>query len=174
MFALGAGLGLGGAGCADLMSSAQGFRTLTLDGAVFDASDYLGKNALLITFWRVGCSPCLQQMPVFSQLQRAYAERGLVVIAISIDGPASRGQVRARAIDSGVDFPVLLDDDSTVFNRYAPHHDMPLTVIVNRDGSVRRRFAGVYFTGPGGELAEEIEAALADPSPAPDPRGEQR
>ena len=58
------------------------------------------------------------------------------MIAISIDGPSSISQVRARAADAGIDFPVLLDEDSTVFNRYTPHHDFPLTLVINRDGSV--------------------------------------
>lgn len=164
LFAVGAGLALTGAGCADLTSGARGFRVPTLDGDVFDASAHLGKDAMLITFWTASCNPCLQQMPVFADLHRTYAARGLVVIAIAIDGPSSRGQVRARAADAGIDFPVLLDEDSTVFNRYAPHHDLPLTLIVNRDGSVRERFAGVYFTGPSPGLAQAIEAALAAPA----------
>jgi peroxiredoxin len=178
VFALGAWLGLGGAGCASLTSNAQGFRTPTLDGDVFDASDHLGKSPLLITFWKVTCAPCQQQMPVFAELQHTYAARGLVVVAISIDGPASRAQVRARAIDAGIDFPVLLDEDSTIFNRYSPSHELPLTLIVNRDGSVRERFAGLYFTGPSAGLAREIEAALADrradTPPAPASPGEQK
>jgi peroxiredoxin len=150
-----------------MTNGAQAFRVPTLDGEFFDASEHLGKHALLITFWSAGCNPCLQQMPVFADLHRTYAARGLVVVAIAVDGPSSRGQVRARAADAGIDFPVLLDEDSTVFNRYAPHHDLPLTLIVNRDGSVRERFAGVYFTGPSPGLAQAIEAALTPPAAPP-------
>jgi peroxiredoxin len=164
--ALAAALALSTTACAEITNGAQGFRVPTLDGEIFDASAHLGKHALLITFWKASCGPCLQQMPVFTDLHRSYAARGLVVIAVSIDGPSSRAQVRVRAADAEIDFPVLLDEDSTVYNRYAPHHELPLTLIVNRDGSVRERFAGLYFTGPSPALARAIEAALAAP-PAP-------
>jgi peroxiredoxin len=120
---------------------------------------------MVLSFWKVTCDECVHQLRVFSDLLRARPGRGLVVVAIAVDGPQSRAQVRVRAADAGIDFPVLVDEDSTVFNHYDPHHDLPFTLIVNRDGSVRARYPGLYFTALGARLLGEVDAALAAPTP---------
>jgi peroxiredoxin len=151
------------------VTGAQGFRAPTLDGSYFDASDHLGKHALLITFFTSDCEACLTQMSVFNDLKRVYGPRGLEVIAIAVDGPETRGRLSAQAGDAHIDFPVLLDEDSTIYNRYDPSHALPLTLVVNRDGSVRERWANVYFIRPNPGLNQVIEAAVDDlPARAPE------
>lgn len=159
---------LSGAGCIRI-NSAQDFNLPTLDGETFSLANHRGK-VVLITFWTTGCSECLHQMRFFAELRRTYADAGLLVLAISVDGPRTRADVRRSAENAGIDFPVLLDEDTTIINRYNPTRELPYTVLVNRDGTLRVRLSGLYYQGRSSRLIAEIEAALRasnGPSAAP-------
>ncbi len=55
---------------------AQG-RTLTL-------ADFAGK-VVVLSFWASWCLPCRTEMPAFDRLQQKFGDRGLAIVAVSID-----------------------------------------------------------------------------------------
>ena len=157
--------------CGSLASSAPDFRLPVRTGGMFQLSDHAGKDVVLLTFWSTRCEPCMRQMPFFSRLQKMYAQRGLVVAAVSIDSPLTRGEVSRAIANEGIDLPVLLDEDTTVVSRFNPHKDLPFTLLINRDGTIRTKLIRLYFTGDSAEMIHEVEAALADGATAPPDAG---
>ena len=56
------------------------------DSAGRDArlSDYGGK-VVILNFWATWCIPCREEMPLLVNIQKRYADRGVVVIGASAD-----------------------------------------------------------------------------------------
>ncbi len=44
-------------------------------------------KVVVVNYWATWCIPCLQELPELDLLQERYRERGLVVLAVSMDDP---------------------------------------------------------------------------------------
>ena len=64
--------------------SAADFKLQDLDGKTVKLSDFRGKP-ILIDFWATWCSPCREAIPGIEKIHKAYADKGLVVLGISLD-----------------------------------------------------------------------------------------
>ena len=78
-----------------------------LDGRIWTAADFEGRIVLL-DFWATWCAPCLADLPHLERAREAYADRGLVILAVSLDR-CSRRDLRSFARRQGVHWPVLFD-----------------------------------------------------------------
>jgi cytochrome c biogenesis protein CcmG, thiol:disulfide interchange protein DsbE len=59
--------------------------TLTADnGQTVSLPDFKGK-VLILNFWATWCPPCVQETPSLSQLAAQFAEKGVVVLGVSVD-----------------------------------------------------------------------------------------
>src|SRR5579862_6421773 len=47
-------------------------------------SDYHGKTVVL-NFWATWCPPCVEEMPSLIQMQQRMKDKGVVVLAVSLD-----------------------------------------------------------------------------------------
>jgi peroxiredoxin len=139
---------------------APDFSLKSTEGKTVHLSDYLGKSVVLIDFWSTTCDPCLAEMPYLVDLYRANKAKGFVVLAVSLDGPKSLGDVGRVVHDKGMVFPVLLDQETTVVARYDPKREMPFSVLIDRSGAIVQKKAG-YQPGDEKVLAAEVEKALA-------------
>ena len=87
-----------------------------------------------LNFWTTSCVPCRTEMPAMQQLADDYADDGLTVVGIDVgDGAES---VQAVVDQLGIRYPIVLDFDSTVFNRYSPLFGVPRHYFVGRDGTI--------------------------------------
>ena len=102
----------------------------------FELGDHLGTDPIVIIFWATWCEPCKQQLPLYQQLHERYAERGLKVIAISMDGPETVSQAAPVVNRLGLTFPVLSDLDTSVTSRLNPRRGAPFTVWIDRRGRI--------------------------------------
>ena len=62
-------------------------------------------KVVLIDFWATWCLPCVQLFPHTVELHKHWADRGLVVAAISLDDPSDESTVRRFIAKNGADFP---------------------------------------------------------------------
>ncbi|HEX6397182.1 MAG TPA: redoxin domain-containing protein, partial [Steroidobacteraceae bacterium] len=53
-------------------------------GAKRELADLRGR-VVLLNFWATWCAPCRREMPMLSKLQREYADKGLVVLYVSLE-----------------------------------------------------------------------------------------
>ena len=109
---------------------AHDFEVPTLDRGTLRLSDLRGK-VVFVNFWATWCDPCKEEMPAMERLYQRFRDRGLVVVALSVDAQASRVApfVRERRFS----FPVGLDRRMTVANLYTVRA-LPSSFIVDRQG----------------------------------------
>ena len=82
----------------------------SLDGNPQSLMQWKGK-VLVLNFWASWCLPCREEMPVFSEMQQAWAKRNLQFLGIAIDDPE---EVISFLNDTPVDYPILLGDDTLI------------------------------------------------------------
>lgn len=139
--------------------AAPDFSLQSVEGKTVHLSDFTGKNVVLLNFWSTTCDPCMVEMPHLVDLYKASKDRGLVVLAISLDGPESLADVNRVVHDKEMSFPVLLDQETTVVSRYNPKKEQPFSVLVDKNGSIIWKHVG-YQPGDEKVLAAEVEKAL--------------
>ncbi|MHB8620531.1 MAG: TlpA family protein disulfide reductase [Chloroflexota bacterium] len=116
--------------------AAPDFRLRTLAGPEVSLSGYRG-HPVLINFWATWCQPCEKEMP---ELQATAASHsGLVVLGV--DDLEATGKVQAYVRRLGLTFPILLDQDGTVLDRYRVV-GKPTSLFVDRQGIVRATYLG--------------------------------
>jgi peroxiredoxin len=171
-----AALALVGAGCGDVKSAAdvganaQDFTARDTEGNNFRLSDHIGKEVVLIDFWATWCAPCLAEMPHLEKMQTEYKSKGLLVVAVSMDGPESIADVPAFAKRNQMNFPVLLDEDSSIASIYNPRKSAPLSAIIDKQGRITAVREG-YNAGDEAYVKADVEKALgigaaATPTPS--------
>src|SRR5688572_13416887 len=72
-------------------AKAPDFSVMTLDSIPKRKTldDYRG-DVVLINIWATWCAPCRIEMPAIENLHRAYAPRGLKILAVSVDEAGSQ------------------------------------------------------------------------------------
>jgi peroxiredoxin len=138
---------------------ASNFTLKDVNGRQVSLSDHFGKNVVLLDFWATWCVPCEAEMPHLQRLYQRHKEQGFVVLGVSMDGPETVASVAPYARRMGLTFPMLLDEETQVTNVYNPQRTAPLTVLIDRDGRVRRVHPG-YKPGDEVELDREVAALV--------------
>lgn len=167
-------LSLGGlVGCATTGASARSagiasglpdFELSTLEGDRVRLSDYVGKGVVVLAFWDTWCEPCKTELPHLDRMYRAHKDKGLVVLAISMDDPATAMQVGPYVHESGYAFTVLLDPNGEASSLYNTHKSAPYTVIIGRDGKIAYEALG-FEPAAAKPLEERLVKLLAAAAP---------
>jgi thiol-disulfide isomerase/thioredoxin len=128
-------------------ASGQGVKapSLTLksiEGRTVRLSDYRGK-VVLINFWATWCPPCRAEMPDLIKLQREYGKDGLQIIGVTYP-PERRARVRRFTRRLKLNYPVVFGTRETKAG-FSPDETLPLTVIVDRGGTIRGTVAGILL-----------------------------
>jgi cytochrome c biogenesis protein CcmG/thiol:disulfide interchange protein DsbE len=129
---------------------APGFALETLQGSSLSLADLQGK-AVVLNFWATWCLPCRVEMPALEHTWLDWQDEGLIIVAVNLQ--ESRGHVADYAGELGLTFPVLLDQDGSVFQQYQVQL-YPTTFFIGRDGVIH----DVVFGGP---MAETLIASKA-------------
>lgn len=141
-------------------AAAPVFTLSDTEGKSFRLEDHRGE-VVLLNFWATYCVPCLTELEAYRRLQERLGDRGLRVVAISVDQPQTAARVRSFAQARAFPFPVVLDPEQEVYRLYSASA-LPTTVLLDREGNVAYRREGFQ---PGDEA--ELEARFAALSPEP-------
>lgn len=155
----GCGAGTGPRGAEPAGAPISDFSLRDLDGRVVRLSDHLHRDVIVLNFWATWCVPCAAEMPHLQRLYETYRDRGLTVLAISMDGPESAANVDSFARRYGLSFPVLIDAETRVVGVYNPKRSAPFSVLIGRDGAVAMTHEG-YSAGDEIALEARIRALL--------------
>jgi len=128
-------------------------------GQTFRLSDHLGKEVVLLDFWATYCEPCKAEFPHLRAMYAAQKAKGLLVVGVAMDGPETSADLPAFVKRFGIDFPVVVDDDSRIASLYNPKKSMPLSVLIDRTGAITVVREG-YNPGDEKLVEADVEKAL--------------
>jgi cytochrome c biogenesis protein CcmG/thiol:disulfide interchange protein DsbE len=120
-----------------------------------DLSDYRGK-VVVLDFWASWCVPCRRSFPWMNEMQKKYADDGLVIIAVNLDNEASDAEKFLQQYPA--DFSIAYDHDRQLVQQYSVEA-MPSSFLIDRDGSVIERHLG-FKSGKISDYEAAIVAAL--------------
>ena len=115
-------------------------------------------DVVLINFWATWCGPCRQEMPLLNDLYGRYQRVGFNLLGVNIDDDSRRAMQMVQEL--GVNFPVLFDESKEVSQLYEVEA-MPVTVLVDREGTVRHVHHG-YKPGYEEKYLTEIRSLLRE------------
>lgn len=118
---------------ADTLRPAPPLSATLLDGRSFNLAHSAGK-VLIVNFWATWCAPCRQEMPALEAFRLKYRERGLEVLAISLDAPRDIAAVRSAL--QGYGFAAALATEAA-YAGYGRIWRLPTTFVIDRDGRLR-------------------------------------
>jgi peroxiredoxin len=129
------------------------------DGNPVHLADLLGKNVILIDFWATWCVPCVKELTHFQKFHETYKDKGLLILALSEDGPETVAMVKPFLKRYKYAFKILLDTESRVLALYNPSVVMPYTLLIDRSGKIAKVHQG-YNLGDEKVIEQEIVELL--------------
>lgn len=116
-------------------ATAPTFSSLNLEGEGIDLANYEGKGVIL-NFWASWCDPCVNELPL---LNEAYKITGVEILAINV---GENKETIQKFVDRyELEFPIVLDSGLKIKEKYQVV-GMPLTVLIDADGTVLERHEG--------------------------------
>ncbi|GGN56548.1 thiol-disulfide oxidoreductase ResA [Oceanobacillus indicireducens] len=103
-------------------------------------SDYEGKGVML-NFWATWCKPCEAEMPYMQELYPKYKDKGVEIVAVS------------------------LDTTELVVDRFIDRYDLTFPIPHDKNGEIRDLYKvgpipSTFFINPDGEIQEVVNGAL--------------
>src|SRR5436190_6294613 len=134
----------------------------TLDGKQFKLSALKG-SVVLMDYWATWCPPCRKSLPHINTISqdKELAAKGLKVFAIN--DKEKKPEVEQFVKQNNYSFTVPLDVQGKFGQLYLVR-GIPTTVLVGRDGNIKKVFVGF---GDGSEegIKQAINEALDDKGP---------
>jgi len=115
-------------------------------------------KVVMLNFWASWCGPCQREMPHLEHLYERYRAAGFLLLGINVDEDPRKADAVRNAL--GIRFPVLLDAANQVSRAYGLSA-MPSSVLVDRDGRLRERYAG-YHDGTEELYERRVRALLKE------------
>src|SRR5699024_4342327 len=103
-------------------------------------SDYKGKG-IMLNFWATYCKPCEKEMPYMEELYLQYKDKGIEIIAVSLDATEPVIDQFIEKYDATL--PITHDNRRQVMDLY-------------KIGPI----PSTFFINPEGEIVEKVEGAL--------------
>jgi peroxiredoxin len=133
------------------------------DGQTVGLTDLTGKPIRLadlrgqpvwLNFWATWCPPCQEETPVLRDTFNKYRDRGLAVVAISVQ-ETSVEDVRNYVDTYGLDYTVGFDATSAIFHTYRAF-GLPTQLFIDGDGVIRKVVYGPVTREEAGGYIEPL------------------
>jgi peroxiredoxin len=115
-------------------------------------------QVVMINFWATWCGPCQRELPLLDRIYGRYRAAGFVLLGVNIDDDRRKAAELAGRL--GLSFPVLFDTDHRISRLYELN-TMPSSVLIDRDGRVRKVFLG-YQDGFERDYEARVAALLKE------------
>jgi cytochrome c biogenesis protein CcmG, thiol:disulfide interchange protein DsbE len=142
------------------------YQLTDLSGAPIRLADLRGK-AVWVNFFTTWCPPCQSEVPILRDVSARYKDRGLVLVAISVQ-ETSPGDVAAYAARYQLGYTIGFDGLGKIFHAYKAY-GLPTQIFIDPNGVIAS-IVGAPLDAAG--AAAQIERILpvgggGSSSPAP-------
>jgi thiol-disulfide isomerase/thioredoxin len=123
---------------------APDFAAKTVEGEAHRLADYVDRDGggdgrpVVLNFWASWCGPCRMEMPAFQRAALNYAGRAVI---LGVNQAESAETIRDFALNTGVTYPLLVDEDWVVNRKYGVAN-LPTTIFIDSGGVIREVFVG--------------------------------
>ena len=130
-------------------NQAKNFKATDLNHQIVTLSQFKGKNVVLLEFWASWCNPCRESIPELKAIYNKYHEKGLEIIAVSIDEKRDEwvNAIKNLNIDKWYNIQVAekwpygpwtdLDIQSNYY-----YHGIPYQILIDKNGKIIDQFDG--------------------------------
>lgn len=140
--------------------AAPDFTLKMTSGQTVKLSALKGK-VVLVDFWATWCPPCRASLPHVQALSAdaSKAKEGLIVLAVN--AREDKGTIETFTTKNKFSFPVPMDAEGATMGAYGVR-GIPTTVVIGRDGTVKKVFVGFGGEQSAKAIDSAIEAALGE------------
>ena len=117
-------------------SKAPHFSVTTIDGQQYSLASLRGKVVILFAMF-ANCADCIPEGQVLSQVQRAYASKGVIVLGVDIVAGEPVALLQQYRSVGHITIPLVPYTDYIVRDYELTQPDM--TYIIGQDGSVKHK-----------------------------------
>ena len=119
------------------------FSVINDDGTTYQLADLAGKpirladlrgKAVWVNFWTTWCPPCQSEVPILRDVSARYRDRGLVLVAISVQ-ETSPSDVAAYAARYQLGYTIGFDGSGKIFHAYKGY-GLPTHVFIDPNGVI--------------------------------------
>jgi peroxiredoxin len=135
---------------------APAFALKGMDDKQVSLKDLKGK-VVVIDMWATWCPPCRASLPHLDKLYEATKDKGVSIYAVNVQ--EDKDDVANFIKTTNLKTPVLLDADGSVSQAYRAT-GIPQTVVIGKDGVVRKVIVGFGGEPTAQELKQAVEAAM--------------
>ncbi len=140
------------------------FDLATSGGGRLRSADLAGKRTVLYFYPKDDTSGCTLEAKEFTALLADFAGRGVEVIGVSPDSPASHDKFTGKC---GIGFPLVSDPDTSLATAFGVWVEKSMygrtymgiersTFLVGRDGTVERAWRKVKASGHAKEVLDSL------------------
>ena len=111
------------------------------EGQTRSVGEYHGK-IVVVNFWATWCVPCQHEMPMLADMQKHYAEKGVVFLGASVDDQKTQAKVEPFAKKDRIPFPLLVGATTDEMQQLGLGETIPATAFFDQDGKLVARVLG--------------------------------
>lgn len=134
-------IGCGSQSCPELGKTAPDFTLQSTEDKNITLSELRGKT-VVINFWATWCGPYQFETPFFQAIHLERANKGVVMLAIDVK--ESPEIVKNFVTSKNITFPILLDTEAQVVQKFCLPSALPITYFVNGEGILKARKIGAF------------------------------
>ena len=135
------------------------------DGLKSEVLKQRGK-VVLVDFWATFCPPCKKAFPHFIEMQKKHADKGFVIITVSLDTPDDPEKVKeANAFLRKIQSPfrnLLLDEPIEVWTKKLDFKSLPCYFVFDRHGKWVRFRSSDFKDGVDYDEVERVVVKMLD------------
>ena len=116
----------------------------------------------IVHFWTFGCFNCRNNLPVYARWHKRFAVKDVVIVGVHTPETLAErlsANVVRHVKDFKIEYPVLLDQSATNWNRWQQRY-WPTVYLIDRQGKIRFRWIGELNYG--GKQGEATMAGLVE------------